>query len=179
MNDCFLVKWIWRLVNKVESLWYKILDMKYLKGKDFFSTSGRGGSQFWRGLHKVKKLVKWGAVHKVGKGDQTRFWIDVWLDRVTLSVSFYELYLISSDPGALLGEMVTDGEWIVNFWRELDVEQLVLWGSLLEKLQGVSLNEVGDSIQWALEKDRVFSTKSLYRYLSFGGVRSRRMIEVW
>jgi hypothetical protein len=115
----------------------------------------------------------------MGKGDQTRFWTDVWLDRVTLSVSFYELYLISSDPGALVGEMVTDGEWIVNFRRELDAEQLVLWGSLLEKLQGVSLNEVGDSIQWALEKDRMLSTKSLYRYLSFGGVRSRRMMEVW
>jgi hypothetical protein len=94
INDCLLVKWIWRLVKKEDSLWCKILYGKYLKGKDFFSSSGRGGggSQFWRGLHKVKKLFKWRTVHRVGKENQTRFWIDVWLDRVPLSVSFYELY---------------------------------------------------------------------------------------
>jgi hypothetical protein len=40
----------------------------------------------------VKKLFKWRTVHRVGKENQTRFWIDVWLDRVPLSVSFYELY---------------------------------------------------------------------------------------
>jgi hypothetical protein len=25
MNECLLVKWIWRLVNKEDSLWYRIL----------------------------------------------------------------------------------------------------------------------------------------------------------
>jgi hypothetical protein len=45
----------------------------------------------------------------------------VWLDSVPLSVSFYELYLVSSDPG----ELVINGEWGVNFRRDLDAEQLV------------------------------------------------------
>jgi hypothetical protein len=46
INDCLLVKWIWRLVKKEDSLWCKILYGKYLKGKDFFSSSGRGGGGF-------------------------------------------------------------------------------------------------------------------------------------
>jgi hypothetical protein len=73
----------------------------------------------------------------------------VWLDSVLLSVSFYELYLVSSDSG----ELVINGEWGVNFRRDLDAEQLVLWGRLNEKLQGVNLSDVEDSVQWALEKD--------------------------
>jgi hypothetical protein len=78
MNDCLLVKWIWRIVNK-KSMGCDLLYAKYMRKKDFFSTNGRGGSQFWRGLHRVKHLFKWGAIHKVGKGDQTKFWTETWL----------------------------------------------------------------------------------------------------
>jgi hypothetical protein len=49
-----------------------LIHAKYLRGRGFFTSSGRGGSQFWKGLHKVKQLFKWGAIHKVGRGDQTR-----------------------------------------------------------------------------------------------------------
>jgi hypothetical protein len=55
-------------VNRDQSLWCKLLYAKYMKNKDFFSTRSGGGSQFWRGLHKVKHLFKRGAVHKVGDG---------------------------------------------------------------------------------------------------------------
>jgi hypothetical protein len=87
--------------------------------------------------------------------------------------------LVNSDLGAFVGELVVNGEWAVNFRRELDAEHLVLWGRLNEKLQGVSLSDVEDSVQRALENDGMFSTKSLYRHLSFGGVRSRWIEEVW
>jgi hypothetical protein len=87
MNECILVKWIWKLVNKEESMWSRLLEKKYLKGKDFFSYMGQGGSQFWRGLQKVKHLLKWGAAHKVGNSKATKFWTDVWLDDTLLRLA--------------------------------------------------------------------------------------------
>jgi hypothetical protein len=36
-----------------------------------------------------------------------------------------------------------------------------------------------DNVKWALEKDGVYSTRSMYRFLSLGGVTSRRMQGVW
>jgi hypothetical protein len=56
-----------------------------------------------------------------------------------------------------------------KFHKGVGCRAIVLWNSLSEKLQGVRLSDVDDSVQWALEKDGVFSTKSLYKYLSFGG----------
>jgi hypothetical protein len=35
MNDCLLVKWIWRIVNREDPLWCRILYKKYMQGKDF------------------------------------------------------------------------------------------------------------------------------------------------
>jgi hypothetical protein len=35
MNDCLLVKWIWRIVNREDPLWCRILYKKYMQDKDF------------------------------------------------------------------------------------------------------------------------------------------------
>jgi hypothetical protein len=58
MNDCLLVKWIWKIINKEDSLWCQLLHKKYLNDFDFFSSRSQGGSQFWKGFHKVKHLFK-------------------------------------------------------------------------------------------------------------------------
>jgi hypothetical protein len=58
------------------------------------------------------------------------------VDKVPLSVSFYELYVVSSDPGALVGEMVDNGVWIVNFIRELDAGQLYFGIHCLRSYKG-------------------------------------------
>jgi hypothetical protein len=42
MNDCLLAKWIWRIVNREESLCCDLLYVKYMRNKDFFSTKGVG-----------------------------------------------------------------------------------------------------------------------------------------
>jgi hypothetical protein len=53
-----------------------------------------------------------------------------------------------------------------------------LWRELLDRLKEVQLTEE-DKVTWALEKDGICTTKSLYRHVAFGGVISRRMKEVW
>jgi hypothetical protein len=62
MNDCILVKWIWKIVKGSEETWYKLLQAKYMPEGNFFKSKTRGTSQFWQGLHKVKHLFKWGQL---------------------------------------------------------------------------------------------------------------------
>jgi hypothetical protein len=44
----------------------------------------------------VKHLFKWGAIHKIGNGEKTQFWDDVWLTSSPIfSLSFLsDLYAI-------------------------------------------------------------------------------------
>jgi hypothetical protein len=51
------------------------------------------------------------------------------------------------------------------------------WNSLRE-LEMVQLNNENDVVKWTLEKSGTYTTKSLYRQTSFGGVISRRMREI-
>jgi hypothetical protein len=69
MNECLLVKWIWKIHLEPNTLWIKILKAKYARaGAGFFDSNTIGSSQFWKWLHKVKHLFKWGAIFKVENG---------------------------------------------------------------------------------------------------------------
>jgi hypothetical protein len=50
---------------------------------------------------------------------------------------------------------------------------------LIGRLGEVEISEEDDRVVWALEKGGQFSTRSMYRFLSFGGMANRRMQEVW
>jgi hypothetical protein len=62
-----MAKWIWK-IYKQDSLWVRLLKAKYMRDGDFFKSKAGNDSQFWKSLHKVKRLFKWRAVHKVDYG---------------------------------------------------------------------------------------------------------------
>jgi hypothetical protein len=62
MNESLIVKCIWKIFQQPNELWFKIIKAKYLGDNSFFDSKAARGSQFWKGLHKVKHLFKWGAV---------------------------------------------------------------------------------------------------------------------
>ena len=92
MNKCLLVKWIWKIHQNPDALWFRILKAKYMNEKGFFASkeSGGGGGvlSFGKGLHKVKHLFKWGTVFEVGDGQLCRFWEDCWPLGVPLRIAY-------------------------------------------------------------------------------------------
>jgi hypothetical protein len=49
MNDCLLVKWIWRIVNREDSLWCRIMYKKYMHNKDFLHQRAKGAPSSGKG----------------------------------------------------------------------------------------------------------------------------------
>jgi hypothetical protein len=60
MNECLLVKWIWKISQGPKETWFKILKAKYMTNNNFFLSKNKNDSQFWKGLHKVKHLFQRG-----------------------------------------------------------------------------------------------------------------------
>jgi hypothetical protein len=46
INECVMVKWIWKIYQQFDSLWARILRAKYMRHGDFLRSRGAGGSQF-------------------------------------------------------------------------------------------------------------------------------------
>lgn len=77
---------------------------------------------------------------------------------------------MSSDPQCTVAECFDEGEWIVDFERALSSQEFDRWLNLQEHLQNFHLDfSVSNSVIWALDKSKWFTTKSLYGFLSNGG----------
>jgi hypothetical protein len=68
---------------------------------------------------------------------------------------------IKSSKGAKLG-------WQLEFRRMMGLEELDEWEDLMKALEEVNLNQEEDKISWGLSANKIFSTSSLYRFLTLG-----------
>lgn len=149
-----------------------------MRGKNFFLSKNRGGSQFWQGLHTVKEWFERGKGNIVQDGKHTRLWKDVWLDECHLMIQFPNLFKTCHDQDILVN-VVANNQWNTNYRRRFGVTELGEWTELMEKLEGVVLTDQSEKVIWKLEKSGKYTARSLYRLITFGGVRDVKMMEVW
>lgn len=114
MNECLIVKWIWKIVAGDNSIWCRLLWAKYCKNRDFFSSRSGGSYEFWKGLHKVKHLFQWGATYKVHKGVKVCFWTDVWMGNVPLKLVYPNRYKICENTKAKMADYFSNNSWNVK-----------------------------------------------------------------
>lgn len=65
------------------------------------------------------------------------------------------------------------------FKRTLTTHEYNRWLELKESLADIVLSDSPDSVYWGLENSKMFTTKSLYRFLSSSGVSSRVAGCIW
>ncbi len=53
------------------------------------------------------------------------------------------------------------------------------WEELMRVLEGVTLERGIEVLFWKLEKNGKYSAKSVYKELTFRGVRDQRLMEIW
>jgi len=116
---------------------------------------------------------------KVRSGSQTIFWEDVWLGDCALKTQFHNLYNFCSDTNVTMADVLRAGTCNLKFRHTLIQHELEEWENLSDILESVHLCGGRDEILWLLESKRRYSTKSLYRMMTFGGVKNPIMMEVW
>jgi len=57
--------------------------------------------------------------------------------------------------------------------------ELKEWESLMQEIASVQIGGGEDKIKWKLEKSGMYSTKSMYRLLSFEGVINKWLQKLW
>uniref|UniRef100_A0A803NKB3 Reverse transcriptase domain-containing protein n=1 Tax=Cannabis sativa TaxID=3483 RepID=A0A803NKB3_CANSA len=80
MNQAFLSKWGWNILNGSQSLCCKVLVAKYLRGKDFLTCRYKNSdSWFWKSVVKANSILRKGACKLIADGKTTSIWRDPWI----------------------------------------------------------------------------------------------------
>jgi len=110
---------------------------------------------------------------------QTRFWHDCWLGDCALKVTFPNLFHIAVRQDLEVVEAWVEGQWFLEFRRQLNGILWEEWSNLMLLLDEVSLSDGRDEVFWALERSQQYSAKSLYNLMTFGGVQDVQMMLIW
>lgn len=118
MNEALVAKWGWRVLKaNPEDQVYLFFRNKYLKRASFFQCSQLGGSQFWKGVLKTRRILRWGTKVAVNYGECTSFWDDVWTGDVPFRLVYPSLYDLSSNQNCLMNELLGWG------WLEIEIQK--------------------------------------------------------
>ena len=147
-------------------------------GLGFFQSDGARASQFWKGLHAIKKWVKNSVAYQLGDGRKIKFWQDVWCGQVPLRVCFPLLYSCCEEPEELVSNVLMPGGLNLRFRRSFGPRKFLAWNELRATVENQEVNNIPDVGRWGLERNGIYSSRSLYLEICNPGVRDTRIMEL-
>ncbi|MCH91770.1 LINE-1 reverse transcriptase like [Trifolium medium] len=183
INLSLLLKWRWRLLQSHENeLWKDVLVAKY--GVDIVRKVSWANvappyfaSLWWKDIRDIEACIdsrSWlqeTIVRKIGNGEKTRFWSDVWIGNRPLCVRYPRLFLASLQKDDSVKELWGELEGGIRGWDLQWRRALFQWEeadvlNLRALIAGVSLSGEEDSWRWVLDPERGFSVNSAFDFFS-------------
>ena len=113
-------------------------------------------------------------------GPRLFFWIDTWLGDSPLKIQYPTLFSMCRDPNALVADLHSAGDWTIEFRRSLSGDEALELDHLMSLLHSFHRNNSEcDKVEWALDRSKCFSTRSLYRFITHRGVCVRNSENFW
>ncbi|GJU32291.1 hypothetical protein Tco_1175880 [Tanacetum coccineum] len=173
MNRALLFKWVWRYISNGSSLWSCFITAIHGSHRALISPLSRSKRSPWNVIvREVKMLSSKGIdllsliVKKVGNGELTSFWEDVWLGDSPLKHTYPRLYFLELNKHASVASKLSNNSITDSFQRlsrgGVEEEQLALLNS---KTSIVSLSNLCDRWIWRLDSLGLFSVKSARKFI--------------
>lgn len=174
-NSALVGKWVWKFLEKKESLWVQVVESRY----GSFGREVRGGglaraSIWWRDLCRLY----WGSegeglrrefVRREGRGDTTLFWEDEWaIGGESLRDKFPRLFRISVQKTGRISEMGRwehgEWKWELEWCRSVSRRNLESLNALMLLLNRIHLKEnEADFWSWQHAANGIYSTNLAYQ----------------
>nr|GEZ20271.1 hypothetical protein [Tanacetum cinerariifolium] len=84
-NNAFVLKHLWNVVNKKDSLWVKWISTVKLKGKSVWEVEKLNNDNWiWRSPLDLRIRARENIAYKIGNGKKASVWPDRWSDKPSL-----------------------------------------------------------------------------------------------
>ena len=190
-NRALLNKWFWRYADEPNALWKSIIVSKYGGDlSDLIPNIGhhRRFSSMWKNIVKVSfsnnmffDIFSSGVGFSIGDGSKIRFWLDAWIDGVTLKFTFSRIYALSINKGGKVREF---GCWINDKWqwrillrRRLFGWELQQWNDFSSTIKGyIVCANMKDTLIWKGSPDENYFAKYFCKTILKNNCQNK---EIW
>ncbi|KAJ0842900.1 putative reverse transcriptase zinc-binding domain-containing protein [Helianthus annuus] len=187
-NLAMLSKWWWRIREEPRQLWAEVISAIHkTKNNNLLIPLKKTIVGTWKDISSMEvEFLKYGVniqeklKVKVGNGNKTRFWKDVWLEQQPLKDVYPELYRMAKDKDCTIASCLVGfrsnnqwgWEWIKAPSTTGEWEHL---GNLMDRLTAHELNGSRDEWTWSNSFGEKFSVKSIRMELMAGRPSSQQV----
>ena len=172
-NRALLFKWMWRFISHDSSLWSRFIKAMYGNDGSIDNPRALSRKSPWSDIIKEISALALKGINllsfikkKVGNGEHTRFWEDVWLEDLPLMTTFPRLYALENVKQISVASKLMDSSLSSSFRRHprggIEEEQFLI---LVEKISLVLLSNSLDRWRWTLTSFGMFSVKSARNHI--------------
>ncbi|PWA49800.1 RNA-directed DNA polymerase, eukaryota [Artemisia annua] len=115
----------------------------------------------------AKQIITWNVLEKkIGNGNDTFFWLDIWVGNQSLRDKFNRLYKLDMVPGCMISSRFVNGAWHWQWRRELrGGREQQQFHDLMALISGQQLQDYPDSFAWNLDAEGVFSVGTTRKFI--------------
>lgn len=170
MNMALLYKWRWRGLINHDNLWVRVVSD--IHGRDCFYNMSAKSKGLWKNItvaakhiHEIHSLPRDVISRKIGNGQNTRFWKDIWCSDFPFEDRFPRLFALELDKECMVYDRRPSSSWIWNWRREIrsgsEYEQLT---DMLQLLPNETADG-DDKWMWNLDGKSHFSVACIRRFI--------------
>ncbi|GJY64667.1 RNA-directed DNA polymerase, eukaryota, reverse transcriptase zinc-binding domain protein [Tanacetum coccineum] len=168
-NRALLFKWVWRFLTQEPSLWSRFIKAIHgTKGAMDIQKLTNKGSIWYDLIRAFSSLNQKGVDllafirRKLGNGEHTLFWDDIWLGEVALKTAYPRLFALELRKDISMAEKLGHSSLDFSFRRlprgGIESEQ---YSDLSDVVSDIILPHMQDCWSWSLNASRDFSVSSV------------------
>jgi hypothetical protein len=161
VNTAFEVKWLWLQSSDASRAWSELPLNQSAEARDFFRAS-------------TQTIV--------GNGRGTLFWLDSWIDGVsirTLAPTLLKFVPRRVANRLTVAEALPDRHWVRTIGGGVTAPAAAEYLRLWHAISGITLNGNQDRLVWRWTSDGGFSVQSAYQALHLGSHPIPGCVRVW
>ncbi|GKC04518.1 hypothetical protein Tco_0996128 [Tanacetum coccineum] len=173
LNRGLLLKWVWRFITQSSSLWARVIKEIHKDDGKIGKNAKSNYPSIWLDIvHEMEVLKKQGIdvsncfKIKLGNGENTSFWDDIWRGDSALKYLYPRLYALESCKDVKVASKLSHARLDFSFRRDprsgAEEEQFI---DLSNQIEGVIVTNSRDSWIWTLEGSREFSVSSVRKLI--------------
>ncbi|GJX65445.1 RNA-directed DNA polymerase, eukaryota, reverse transcriptase zinc-binding domain protein [Tanacetum coccineum] len=161
-NEVLIVKQLWKVIAKKDTLWVKWVNTENLKGKSIWEiTAKTNSSAGWKEMLKLRDKIRNHVLWKIGNGMSINAWYDNWSPSGTLCdiVTSREIYDVGLSIESNIADLVIKYEknWPEGWNCEYPI--------LNQFVMPIIHKEIEDEVIWVNKygKENLFSVKVVWK----------------
>nr|GEZ31661.1 RNA-directed DNA polymerase, eukaryota, reverse transcriptase zinc-binding domain protein [Tanacetum cinerariifolium] len=169
LNRGLMLKWVWRFITQSLSLWARVIKEIHRDDEKIGKNAKSNYPSIWLDIvHEMKVLKKQGINIKIklGNGENTSFWDDIWRGDSAFKYLYPKLYVLESCKDVKVGSKLSHARLDFSFRRaprgSVKEDQLI---KLSNQIEGVILTNSRDRWIWTLEGSGEFSVTSVRKLI--------------